>query len=111
MPGPEDLAIRTDNGPSTYGERALRSLSVRADVRCVNLDADALPDQSDRDHQPRVRTFPHQSADHPAEWTPLHLDHLPFVNQWARVVSELSPHERSDAFDLMIRNARRAALK
>src|SRR5207237_3839395 len=57
-----------------------------------------------RQHQPRVRTLAHQTADHAFERTVDHLDHHPFANERTGVELQIALHETANAVDLMLGN-------
>src|SRR5688572_24229497 len=76
------------------------------DVGGVDLDADALPDQVDRENEARVRPLSNKASYDTLEGAVRHFDHHPFVDHRAGVVLQLTFKEPSNAVDLMIGDRR-----
>ena len=85
--------------------------SVRSHVGGIDLDADALTDQVDAQHESRARALAHQPADDAAQRPPLHFNEHAFMNERARVVAQLARDERAQTLDLSVGNRRGLSLE
>src|SRR5688572_1014864 len=85
---------------------ALKAL-VRFHIRSVDLDADALPNQVDREDQSRaLRVLPHQAADDAAQRTVNHLHHHAFPDEGTGIVLQFTPNQHPNAVQFLFRNGR-----
>ena len=84
---------------------------VRANVRRVNLNGHALPDQAHRQHEPGMRSFTNEPSDYAAQRPADDLDQASLSNQGTRVEPKLALDERSNALDLVLWNRRRPPLE
>src|SRR5688572_29332970 len=85
--------------------------SICADIRSVDLDADRLADQVDREHQTRVRSLANEPADDTLQRTVDDLDHRALPNQGTRIVGEVAFDQLSNAVDFIFGDRRRLALE
>src|SRR5678815_1511592 len=68
----------------THRKKMHDSGLVRLDVRRVDLDADALANQLDREDEPRVGALAQETADDAFERAVGHFDHHAFADERAR---------------------------
>src|SRR6187200_3282442 len=77
----------------------------------VDLHADGLPDEIDREHEAGLRPLPGQATDDAFERAVRHLDHRAGLDHRARIVGERAFDERPDALDLLIGHRRGLAVE
>src|SRR5438552_251791 len=77
----------------------------------VDVDADGLPDQIDRQHEASARrVLAHEPPDDASERTMHHFHERPLANQRTRIVLQLARDEHANAVELVFGNRRRPAL-
>src|SRR3954467_6108774 len=83
--------------------------SIGPDIRRVDVDADRLPNQVDRQDEPRFFALPQQPTDDTLQRTVNDFDHHPFADQRTRVEREVALHELADSVNFVLGNRGRLA--
>src|SRR5947207_5556531 len=104
-------AIANGDGKLT-GPIFMMWYSVGLDVGGVHFDADRLPDEIDREHEPRLRrVLPRQPSDDALQRTVDDFHHHPFVNHGTGIKLQLAGDQHPDAVEFVFGNRRRLALE
>src|SRR5262245_4884348 len=85
--------------------RSRLELSVRFYICCVDFDRNRLPDQIDREYEPRFQgVLAHQTPDNALERTALDLHHHALFNHRAGIVLQFAADQEANAFKFVVGN-------
>src|SRR4051812_46172581 len=85
--------------------------SSRLHIRRIHFDADAPPDEIDRQDETRLRSLPRQAPDNAFERAMRDFDERAGLDRRARIEGQRALDQGPDALDFVIRHGRRLAVE